>query len=86
VVQANLPLRWAEALGGAYNIACGERISLNELVAASRGSWARVKPGYAARRRRHQLSAGGIDKAQRLLGYRPVVSVRDGLRRTWDAL
>jgi nucleoside-diphosphate-sugar epimerase len=46
-----------------------------------------VTPSYAAHRPgdiKHSLA--GIDKAQRLLGYRPSVSVREGLRRTWDAL
>jgi len=90
VVQANLRACHAgpEALGEAYNIACGERISLNELVAILAGFAGRaVTPGYAAHRPgdiKHSLA--GIDKAQRLLGYRPAVSVREGLRRTWDAL
>jgi UDP-N-acetylglucosamine 4-epimerase len=45
-----------------------------------------VRAAYAPHRPgdiKHSLA--GIDKARRLLGYRPEVSVRDGLRKTWDA-
>jgi nucleoside-diphosphate-sugar epimerase len=90
VVQANLKACSAgpDALGGAYNIACGERISLNELVGILAGFAGRpVTPSYAPHRPgdiKHSLA--GIEKAERLLGYRPDVTVREGLRRTWDAL
>jgi UDP-N-acetylglucosamine 4-epimerase len=89
VVQANLKACGAgsSALGGAYNIACGERISLNELVAILAGFAGRsVTPAHAPHRPgdiKHSLA--GIEKAERLLGYRPEVSVREGLLRTWDA-
>jgi nucleoside-diphosphate-sugar epimerase len=90
VVQANLKACAAgpEALGGAYNIACGERISLNDLVKILAGFAGRsVRPVYADGRPgdiKHSLAA--IDRAEALLGYRPTVSVREGLKRTWDAL
>jgi nucleoside-diphosphate-sugar epimerase len=90
VVHANLRACVAgpDALGEAYNIACGERISLNELVAILAGFAEReVKPAHAAHRPgdiKHSLA--GIDKAKQLLGYRPSVPVREGLRRTWDTL
>ena len=90
VVQANLKACEAgpAAHGGAFNIACGERISLNELVQILAGFAGRpVQPAYAAHRPgdiKHSLA--GIDKARELLGYRPEVSVRDGLRNTWDLL
>jgi nucleoside-diphosphate-sugar epimerase len=90
VVQANLRAcqAGAAAFGGAFNIACGERISLNELVGIL-GSFAgrNVQPVYAAHRPgdiKHSLA--GIEKAKTLLGYAPTVGVRDGLRRTWDGL
>ena len=90
IVQANFKACEAgpDAHGGAFNIACGERISLNELVGIL-GSFAgrSVRPVYAPHRPgdiKHSLA--GIDKARRLLGYRPEVSVRDGLRKTWDLL
>jgi nucleoside-diphosphate-sugar epimerase len=90
VVQANLRACDAgpAAYGGAFNIACGERISLNDLVRIL-GEFAgrRVESDYAAPRAgdiKHSLA--GIEKAQKLLGYRPEILVRDGLRRTWDTL
>jgi nucleoside-diphosphate-sugar epimerase len=90
VVQANLRACEAgpDAHGGAFNIACGERISLNDLVRIL-GEFAgrRVESDYAPPRAgdiKHSLA--GIEKAQKLLGYRPEILVRDGLRRTWDTL
>jgi nucleoside-diphosphate-sugar epimerase len=89
VVQANLAACEAgeAALGGAYNIACGERISLNDLVGLLAGfAGTAVTPVHAAARAgdiKHSLA--GIDKARALLGFEPRVAVRDGLRRTWDA-
>jgi nucleoside-diphosphate-sugar epimerase len=90
IVQANLRACEAgpAAHGGAFNIACGERISLNELVAILGGFAGRqVQPNYAPHRLgdiKHSLA--GIEQAQRLLGYTPEVSVRDGLRKTWESL
>jgi len=90
VVQANLKACEAgpAAHGQAFNIACGERISLNELVGILAEFAGRpVQAAYAPHRPgdiKHSLAA--IDKARTLLGYRPGVSVRDGLRKTWDLL
>ena len=90
VVQANLCSCEAgpAAHGGAFNIACGERISLNDLVRIL-GEFAgrKVQPTYAPHRSgdiKHSLAC--IEKAERLLGYAPDVPVRDGLRRTWELL
>ena len=90
VVSANLKAceAGAAALGGAFNIACGDRISLNDLVSILAGFSGRKVAGRSTRRTvpgdiKHSLA--GIDKAQSLLGYRPEVSVRDGLRKTWEA-
>ena len=89
VVHANLRACEAgpAALGGAYNVACGERISLNALVGILAGFAGRaVQPKHADERPgdiKHSLA--DIGKAERLLGYRPTVPVREGLRRTWDA-
>jgi nucleoside-diphosphate-sugar epimerase len=90
IVHANLRACEAgpAAHGAAFNIACGERISLNELV-ATLGEFAGrdVQPVYAPHRPgdiKHSLA--GIDRARQTLGYRPDVSVRDGLKRTWERL
>ena len=89
VVQANLKACEAgsEAFGATCNIACGERISLNEL-AGILGDFAgrSVRPAYAPHRPgdiKHSLA--DIERARRLLAYRPDVTVRDGLKRTWAA-
>ena len=88
VVQANLRACAAgpEALGRAYNIACGERISLNELVRILAGFAGRaVTPEYAPHRPgdiKHSLA--GIDRARGFLGFRPETTVIDGLKRTWE--
>jgi nucleoside-diphosphate-sugar epimerase len=90
VVSANLKAceAGAAALGGAFNIACGDRISLNDLVSILAGfSGRKVEAIHAPHRPgdiKHSLA--GIDKAQSLLGYRAEVSVRDGLRKTWELL
>ncbi len=93
VVQANLlaaTTRNPDALGGVFNIACGERTTLNELFARIREEVARVRPGaeraspvYRAFRAgdvRHSLAA--TDKAREMLSYAPTHSVHDGLAHT----
>jgi nucleoside-diphosphate-sugar epimerase len=90
VVQANLRACEAgpAAHGAAFNIACGERISLNELVGIlGEIAGRKVQPTYAPHRDgdiKHSLA--GIERAETLLGYAPKVSVREGLRRTWALL
>ena len=74
------------APGEAINVATGGRISLNELLRVMNGIL-----GTAARPIYKEPRAGDvkdsqadISKAQALLGYRPVVSLEDGLRPTLD--
>ncbi|HEX6137135.1 MAG TPA: SDR family oxidoreductase [Casimicrobiaceae bacterium] len=93
-VQANLLAATVEdavAVGQVYNVAVGERTSLNALYAVLRDLIAQRHPGlrvpapvYAAFRAgdvRH--SEADVGKARRLLGYRPAWDVASGLR---DAL
>lgn len=92
VVQANVLAACTKneaAIGQVYNIAFGERTTLNELfelikmnIAEFRSSIAEAKPVYLDFRPgdvRHSLADTG--KAKRLLGYQPLYSVRDGLRK-----
>jgi len=89
-VRANLQACEAgpAALGEAYNVACGYRISLNRLVenlAALAG--VPVEPEYAAPRPGDiRDSLADISKAEKLMGFRPEVGVDEGLRRVWEAL
>ncbi len=86
VVDANLRAADAEGVsGGVYNVACGQRTSLNELAQriGQLVGVAQSPPIYEARRQGdvpHSLA--DISAAARDLGFRPIVSVADGLART----
>jgi nucleoside-diphosphate-sugar epimerase len=85
VVEANLLAMTADGVAGrAYNIACGERTSLNDLVAAiARVLDRQIAPRYAESRAgdvRHSLA--DTTRAQEELGYRVNVSLDEGLART----
>jgi UDP-N-acetylglucosamine 4-epimerase len=71
------------AAGGVFNIGCGTQTSLNQLVAqvnAILGT--RLEPVYEPARAgdvRH--SAADVGKARDLLGYKPAISLQEGLER-----
>ena len=89
-VQANIRAFFAKegAINEVFNIAYGERISLNTLWANLQTiSGKRIGPTYGpARKGDVQDSLANIDKARKLLGYDPLYSVADGLELTWDGL
>ena len=70
--------------GEVFNVAVGGRVSLNELLATLKkivGS--DVEPIYQeARQGDVRDSQADIAKAERLLGYRPAVTLEEGLRQT----
>ncbi|MFA5907468.1 MAG: SDR family oxidoreductase [Vicinamibacterales bacterium] len=70
--------------GEVFNVATGGRVSLNELLATLKkilGS--NVEPIYEDQRMGDvRDSQADIAKAERLLGYRPTVTLEDGLRQT----
>ena len=91
VIQANLlalSTNAPDALNQVYNVAYGERTTLNELFEALRSQFGKfdpaittLKPIYGPNRPGdipHSLA--GIEKARRLLGYNPEFSVGEGLR------
>jgi UDP-N-acetylglucosamine 4-epimerase len=95
VVQANILAACAteSAKDQIYNVAFGEKTSLNELYLLLRDSLASVSGGAANRLQelpkyrefrqgdvRHSLA--DISKARRLLGYAPTHSVRQGIEET----
>jgi UDP-glucose 4-epimerase len=88
-VEANLLAAGSanELKGQVVNIACGERISLNTLLAEiGKIAGYELKADYQAGRIgdvRDSLAA--IDAARALLGYEPKVRVADGLARTFAA-
>ncbi|HEV2147367.1 MAG TPA: SDR family oxidoreductase [Longimicrobiaceae bacterium] len=91
VLQANLLAATTEDSGATdqvYNVACGERTTLNELFALIRDELARERPELACAEPaygdfrvadiRHSLA--DVSKIRSLLGYRPTHRVHDGLR------
>jgi UDP-N-acetylglucosamine 4-epimerase len=92
VVQANLlaaTTTRADALGEVYNVACGERTTLDELFRLIRERVARVAPAAAGREPRYRdfrpgdvrHSLADVSKARALLGYEPTHRVAAGLDR-----
>jgi len=80
-------LRAAEtpAVGGeVFNLATGGRISLNELLGTLKALiGSELEPIYQESRTGDvRDSQADIAKAQRLLGYRPIVTLEEGLRQT----
>ena len=87
-VQANVNAFFADkqAANEVFNIACGERISVNQLWQYLQESAnSSLQPVYGPPRQGDvRDSLADISKAARLLGYHPQVTVREGLRRTWE--
>jgi UDP-glucose 4-epimerase len=88
VVHANLlAARAARTAGEAINIACGQRVTLNEVVRLINEHLGKnVKPIYAPVRAgdvKHSLAS--IEKAKSVIGYEPVISFSEGLAKaiTW---
>ena len=90
VVQANILAALAvapAAVGRAYNVACGERTTLNDLFALIRAQVARFRPEAATAQAEHadfrpgdvRHSLADVERAATLLGYEPTHRVREGL-------
>ena len=94
VVQANILAAYAQATARnkVYNVAFGQRITLNELFAFIREEVARHKPAAAAATAVHRDFRAGdvrhsladITRARNLLGFDPAIDVRQGLRFAGD--
>ena len=82
------PPKRADVSGQTFNIACGERISLNRLLDDLRGiigseveaTYLEAQPGDV----KHSLA--DISSAREQLGYEPLVSFGEGVRRTVEHL
>lgn len=87
-VQANIRGFFAsnEAGNEVYNIACGERIDLNNLWGNLKtAANSDVEASYGPPRQGDvRDSLADISKAERLLGYSPQFTVAEGLKSTWD--
>lgn len=94
VVQANVLASFAreDARDKIYNVAFGQRTSLNELFALIREEVARHAPAAATAQPVHRDFRAGdvrhsladISRARTLLGYDPRFDVREGLRLAGD--
>jgi len=84
VVQANILAAEEDVTGEVFNTACGDRVTINELVETLNGVLeTELEPIYDDPRPgdvRH--SHADISKARELLGYDPEVGFEEGLRRT----
>ena len=87
-VQANVKGFFANvnASNQVYNVACGERISVNQLwETLKKSANSNLKAVHGPERQGDvRDSLADISKAQELLGYVPQYSVREGLKLTWD--
>jgi UDP-N-acetylglucosamine 4-epimerase len=95
VVQANLLAATAQeegVTGEVYNVALGDRTTLNELFAAIRDGLAGYAPEVAGARVSYREPRPGdvrhsqadITKARERLGYRPTHTVTQGMRETLE--
>jgi UDP-glucose 4-epimerase len=89
VVDANLRAAFepAERVSGeAVNVGAGERTSLLELIARLEAvSGRRLGVMHAPPREGDvRESLAGLERVGHVLGYRPLVRLEEGLRRTWD--
>ncbi len=87
-VQANIRAFFAEekAINNVYNIAFGDRISLNVLWDDLQEiSKTKLSANYGPTRKGDvRDSLADISKAKNLLGYDPLFSVKDGMEVTWE--
>jgi len=86
-VQANIKAMFAQNIntdGDVFNVAVGERISLNDLVALlQKFAGTQLKPIHRdARLGDVKDSLADISKAKKILDYQPDVKIEDGLKHT----
>jgi UDP-N-acetylglucosamine 4-epimerase len=94
VVQANLLAATSDcaATGDAYNIACAEPVTLNQLFGMMRDGLARKDARFAGMVPQHdgfrpgdiRFSCASIDRARTKLGYSPTHDVGQGLSEALD--
>jgi UDP-glucose 4-epimerase len=86
VVEANLAACAAskDVLGESFNIACGERTSLLQLVdTINKIMGKKIQPKFGPPRPGDILhSQADVTKARKLLGWKPQVSFREGIEKT----
>ena len=88
-VQANVKAMLTQGintLGNVFNIAVGERISLNKLIGILKTlTHSDVQPSYRAERAGDiRESLADISKAKNTIGYEPAVKIEEGLKYTLE--
>ncbi len=87
-IQANIKGFFAskKAKNEVFNIACGQRISINYLwKSIQKAANSELKAIYRSPRQGDvRDSLADISKAEKLLDYRPQFTVKEGLKVTWD--
>ncbi|WP_417558467.1 SDR family oxidoreductase [Mesoflavibacter zeaxanthinifaciens] len=87
-VQANIRGFFApkEAANEVFNVACGERITVNYLWDSLKSAADSSLDAVYGPTRQGDVrdSLADISKAQKLLGYKPQYTVKEGLKITWD--
>ena len=87
-VQANIKGFFAssDASNQVFNVACGERISVNALWETLKtAANSDMEANYGSPRQGDvRDSLADVSKAKKLLGYKPQYSVVEGLKLTWD--
>jgi UDP-N-acetylglucosamine 4-epimerase len=75
-----------EAMNKIYNVACNDRVTLNEIVAALQViSGKIIEPIYGPERRGDvKHSEANISKIQNRLGYKPEVFFKEGLKSVYN--
>ena len=84
VVEANLlAARTKQTKGDVINVACGEVITVNAIIDMINNIVGKkIKPTYVPSRKgdvKHSLA--DISQAKKLIGFKPVVSFKDGLKK-----
>jgi len=86
IVEANILAARSDISDKVINIACGQRVSLNEIIKlANKYLKSEIKPVYQAVRPgdiKHSLA--DISEAKKLLNYKPKVYFEEGLKKTID--
>ena len=75
-----------EALNQVYNVACGDQVSLNEIVTLlNKISGENIVPTFGPERLGDvKHSKADISKIENLLGYKPVVRFEEGLEKVFN--
>jgi UDP-N-acetylglucosamine 4-epimerase len=75
-----------EALNQIYNVACGDQMSLNDMIGLLKNiSGKNLEPVYGPERPGDvKHSKADISKIETLLGYKPQVRFKDGLKKVYN--